>query len=184
MRFFDELHERIQHHKSRDFLEAAMAASALAAYADGTVSRPERHSIGNMIVNLHGTNLEVICLGCDDITPAGETLDDLNLDSGAPLCTKCGGLLKPNTISFGQSLVAEDLHRAEKMALSCDLIIAAGSTLVVQPAASFPVIAKNNGALLAIITKSDTPLDEEADFVFHEQLGEFMTRISDGNNQG
>jgi tellurite resistance protein TerB len=52
MQFFDELHERLRHHKSREFLEAAMAASALAAFADGTVSRPERHSIGNMIVNL------------------------------------------------------------------------------------------------------------------------------------
>jgi tellurite resistance protein TerB len=57
MQFFDELHERIRHHKGRDFLEAAMAASALAAFADGTVSRPERHSIGNMIVNLRRIRL-------------------------------------------------------------------------------------------------------------------------------
>jgi tellurite resistance protein TerB len=57
MRFFDELHDRIRQQKGRDFLEAAMAASALAAYADGTVSRPERHSIGNMIVNLRRIRL-------------------------------------------------------------------------------------------------------------------------------
>ena len=132
----------------------------------------------DVILNIHGSNLEVICLNCADITPASETLDDLNLDNGAPLCSKCGGLLKPNTISFGQNLIPEDLKRAEELALSCDLMIAAGSTLVVQPAASFPLIAKNNGAVLAIITQSDTPLDADADFVFHEKLGGFIDILS------
>jgi NAD-dependent deacetylase len=131
----------------------------------------------NALVNIHGTNLEVICMQCKDITPAHETLDDLNLDNAAPLCPKCNGLLKPNTISFGQNLIEEDLERAQDLALSCDMMIAAGSTLVVQPAAAFPVLAKQNGASLAIITQSDTPLDSTADFVFHEKLGDFMERL-------
>jgi NAD-dependent deacetylase len=131
----------------------------------------------DVIINLHGTNLEIICLKCKDITPAHETLDDLNLDNGAPLCPKCAGLLKPNTISFGQNLIQEDLKRAEELALSCDLMIAAGSTLVVQPAAAFPLIAKKSGAILAIITQSDTPLDNIADFVFNEKLGDFIDSL-------
>lgn len=131
----------------------------------------------DIIVNLHGTNLEIICLQCGDITPADETLEELNLDNGVPLCSICGGLLKPNTISFGQSLVADDLHRAEKLALSCDLLLAAGSTLLVQPAASFPAIAKNNGATLAIITQSETSLDQDADYVFHERLDTFIDKL-------
>ncbi len=130
------------------------------------------------LVNLHGTNLEIICLECNDITPAHETLDDLNLDNGSPRCTKCAGLLKPNTISFGQSLILEDLERAQDLAMSCDMMIAAGSTLVVQPAASFPLIAKQNGAILAILTQSDTPLDSGADFVFHEKLGDFIGSVA------
>lgn len=132
----------------------------------------------HLLVNIHGTNLEIICLKCKDITPAHETLDELNLDNGVPLCSKCGGLLKPNTISFGQSLVPEDLERAEDLALSCDMMIAAGSTLVVQPAAALPHLAKKNGAVLAIITQSDTPLDDIADFVFHEKLGDFFDRLA------
>jgi NAD-dependent deacetylase len=132
---------------------------------------------GHMLVNIHGSNLQVICMTCRDITPAHQTLDDLDLDNGAPLCAKCNGLLKPNTISFGQNLIQEDLERAQDLALSCDMMIAAGSTLLVQPAASFPVIAKNSGALLAIITQSDTPLDDAADFVFHEKLGDFMEKL-------
>lgn len=133
---------------------------------------------GEMIVNLHGTNLEIICMQCSETIPAHTVLDDLDLASGAPLCELCGGLLKPNTISFGQSLVPEDLQRAEELAWSCDLMVAAGSTLLVQPAAYFPVIARDNGAALAIITQSETPLDNEADFVFHEQLGPFMEKLS------
>ena len=133
---------------------------------------------GHVLVNIHGTNLEVICLKCNDITPAHETLDELNLDNGTPLCSKCSGLLKPNTISFGQNLVPEDLERAQDLALSCDMMIAAGSTLVVQPAASFPLLAKQNGGILAIITQSDTPLDDIADFVFHEKLGDFIDRLA------
>ncbi len=130
-----------------------------------------------LIVNLHGTNLEVVCLECKEITLAHETLDDLSLEHGAPLCSRCGGLLKPNTISFGQSLIQADLIRAEDLSLSCDLMIVTGSSLVVQPAASYPHIAKESGAVLAIITKSATPLDNQADFVFHENLGDFMDQV-------
>ncbi len=128
----------------------------------------------DLMVNLHGTNLEITCLRCGDITDAHELFDDLDLEHGAPLCVNCGGLLKPNTISFGQQLRGEDLDKASTLALSCDLMIAAGSTLLVQPAASYPVIANENGAVLAIITLSETPLDDVADFVFHEKLSDFL----------
>jgi NAD-dependent deacetylase len=125
------------------------------------------------IVNLHGTTLEIICLDCGDITAAEPLMAVLDPDE-PPQCGQCGGLLKPNTISFGQQLVADDLHRAELLSRQCDLMIAAGSTLQVQPAASFPMIAKEAGARLIIITLSDTPLDHHADLVVNEKLGSFM----------
>ena len=131
----------------------------------------------DIMVNLHGTNLEVICLECGFIVPSEEVLDTLNLEQGVPLCSKCEGLLKPNTISFGQSLREEDLDKARTLSLSCDLMIVVGSTLVVQPAASFPLIAKENGALLVIISLSETPLDSDADFVFHQKMGNFLDSI-------
>ena len=131
----------------------------------------------DIMVNLHGTNLEVICLECGFIVPSEEVLDNLNLEQGVPRCSKCDGLLKPNTISFGQSLREEDLDEARTLSLSCDLMIVVGSTLVVQPAASFPLIAKKNGALLVIISLSETPLDNDADFVFHQKMGDFVDCI-------
>jgi NAD-dependent deacetylase len=126
------------------------------------------------IVNLHGNTLEIICLTCGDLTSSYDLFKRIDLTQGAPLCAKCEGLLKPNTISFGQSLNSEDLEKAELLSLSCDLMIVAGSTLVVHPASTFPALAKRNGATLVIITLSETPLDGMADFVFHEKLGDFL----------
>ncbi len=129
------------------------------------------------IINLHGTSLEIICLSCSDIQQAAGFMDELDLNQSSPLCQKCGGLLKPNTISFGQSLLNRDIVQAEQLCRDCELLIAAGSTLIVHPAASFPVLAKQHGAKLAIITLSETPLDDIADFVFHEPLGTFLENI-------
>ena len=128
------------------------------------------------IVNLHGTTLEVICLGCSLVSDAEPTMATLDPDS-PPLCSACGGLLKPNTISFGQQLVSSDLERAEILARGCDLMIAAGSTLQVQPAATYPLIAKEAGARLVIVTLSSTPLDKYADLVINEKLGDFLKEI-------
>lgn len=130
-----------------------------------------------LIVNLHGTSLEIICLDCEDITPARELMTGLDLSAGSPRCRKCWGLLKPNTISFGQNLVAEDLERARQLATTCDLMIAAGSTLIVHPAASFPILAKQHGAKLAIITLSETPLDSAADVVINEPMGPYLSKL-------
>ncbi len=130
-----------------------------------------------LIVNLHGTSLEIICLQCGDVQIAAGFMEAVDLTEGCPLCPKCGGLLKPNTISFGQNLRSDDLFRADKMIKSCDLLIAAGSTLVVHPAASFPIVAKQNGAKLVIITLSTTPLDSIADLVVNQPLGDFLTGI-------
>ena len=127
-----------------------------------------------MIVNLHGTSLEIRCLDCGDTFPAAGFMETLDLDHTLPVCAGCGGLLKPNTISFGQGLRHDDLLRAEQLAKQCDLMIAAGSTLVVHPAASLPLLAKQHGARLVIITLSTTPLDAAADLVIRRPLGPLL----------
>ncbi|MFC2061661.1 NAD-dependent deacetylase [Elusimicrobiota bacterium] len=128
----------------------------------------------DIIINLHGTTLDVICLECGCIISSEEIFADMDLDSGVPLCRECNGLLKPNTISFGQQLNAEDIRKAGEMVTDCDLMIIMGSTLIVQPAASFPVAAKQNGAMVALVNLSETPLDDLADFVFNTKIGEFV----------
>ncbi|THB76684.1 MAG: hypothetical protein D6B25_09205 [Desulfobulbaceae bacterium] len=128
-----------------------------------------------MIVNLHGNTLEIVCLQCGDVGDARPIMANLD-PNNPPNCPLCDGLLKPNTISFGQQLIAEDLKKAEILSRSCELFIAMGSTLQVQPAASFPLVAKESGAKLAIITLSETPLDQFADFIFNEKIETFVDR--------
>ena len=78
--------------------------------------------LNDIIVNLHGTNLEITCLDCGFTVPSKDIFDGLNLERGIPLCPECGGLFKPNTISFGQQLRQEDLSRANDLAISCDMM--------------------------------------------------------------
>lgn len=131
------------------------------------------------ILELHGNNRETICLSCSDITPWQEVYQRLGNGEEAPLCLKCKGFLKPNTISFGQNLNPEVLDRAVQWSKECDLLIAIGSTLIVEPAASLPVLAKQNGARLAIVTLSQTPLDRIADLKIEGRAGETLRAAMD-----
>jgi len=126
------------------------------------------------ILELHGTNREIICLDCEEISGWEEVLQRLKSGESVPLCKKCQGLLKPNTISFGQSLDTQVLNESIAWASDCDLLLAIGSTLVVEPAASIPVIAKKNNARLVIITLSQTPLDSIADLKISSGAGDTL----------
>jgi NAD-dependent deacetylase len=89
----------------------------------------------------------------------------------APDCPDCGGFIKTATVSFGQAMPGDAMRRAEELALSCDLFVAIGSSLVVWPAAGFPLMAKRNGARLIIINREPTEFDEFADLVVHQDIG-------------
>lgn len=94
-----------------------------------------------------------------------------------PRCSECGGLLKPATIMFGQSLRSADLVRAEAMLGDCDLFVVMGSTLTVQPAASLPAMAQDRGAELAIITRGPTPLDDTATYRIDGDIDPFCAAV-------
>jgi len=122
------------------------------------------------IVNLHGNTLGTVCLQCQKIVDTEKIIEEWEANQPAPRCAKCGGLLKPNTISFGQMLNENDLIRSEKISKECDMFIALGSSLVVYPAAMFPQVAKQNGAVLAILNAAATPLDSIADLAIHARF--------------
>jgi NAD-dependent deacetylase len=129
------------------------------------------------VVNLHGNTLETVCLSCSYRVSSDEVFRDLDLDAGSPRCPKCGGWLKPNTISFGQQLDVQTIERGHELARTCDLMIVFGSTLIVYPAAGIPEIAKQRGAALIIVTLSETPLDEAADLAVRRPIGEFVAEV-------
>ena len=129
----------------------------------------------NKVIELHGNASYATCLECG----VRHELDELRpvfVDEGRiPTCRECGGLVKTATISFGQHMPEEPMLHAEAQTQQCDLFLVLGSSLVVTPAALFPVKAKRNGARLAILNRDSTPLDEMADLVLNAEIGPTLT---------
>ena len=129
------------------------------------------------VIQLHGTATYVLCLSCDRRYDRDEIQERLRKGLKAPYCDTCGGLLKPATISFGQSMPEKETQEAYHRSSLSDLFIVIGSSLVVQPAASMPLVAKRNGAKLVIINRDPTSYDDMADLVIHSQAGPIMASI-------
>ena len=129
------------------------------------------------ILELHGTNRQTVCLSCAELTSWEETWERLKSGEEVPLCRRCGGFLKPDTISFGQNLNPQTLQTALEWSTDCDLMLALGSTLVVEPAASLPRVAKQHGARLVIVTRSTTPLDALANIKLETGIGELLAQV-------
>ena len=126
------------------------------------------------IIELHGNGTYAKCLDCARRYELGDVREEFERTGAAPECD-CGGAIKSATISFGQSMPQDEMRRAQEEATSCDLFIAIGSSLVVYPAAGFPVIAKRNGATLVIVNGEETPLDDAADLVLRGDIGSILS---------
>jgi NAD-dependent deacetylase len=134
-------------------------------------SSPER------VVEIHGTVHQVMCMSCDERAPMQLALDRVRAGEDDPPCRSCGGILKSATISFGQSLDARALMRAETAARECDLMLAVGSTLTVYPVAEVVPVAKHVGASVVIVNGSDTAFDHLADALVVGSISEVLPRI-------
>jgi len=132
------------------------------------------------IIEIHGTIREVACLECTYRVPMQAVLERLAAGEQDPECPDCGGILKSATISFGQSLVAHDLARAEAAARHCDLLLAVGSTLSVYPVAGLVPIAKKTGARIVIVNGEPTAMDDIADAVLVGDLNKVLPSLLDG----
>ena len=131
---------------------------------------------GENVIELHGNTTFAKCLDCDlryELNSIKKLFEQTNKP---PYCKNCSGIIKTATISFGQSMPKEEMLKAEKASLSCDLFIAIGSSLKVYPAASFPLVAKKNGSKLIILNREGTDLDKYADLVIHDEIGEFLSK--------
>jgi NAD-dependent protein deacetylase/lipoamidase len=124
------------------------------------------------VVELHGNTTYATCLGCGKRYELSWVKQSLAQSGGrSPECTVCDGHIKTATISFGQAMPDEAMRRAQELTDSCDLFVVIGSSLVVWPAAGFPLAAKRNGGRLVIINRDSTDFDEIADLVLHDDIG-------------
>jgi NAD-dependent deacetylase len=133
-----------------------------------------------LVIEVHGTLFEVECLGCGDRTPMAAALERVAAGEEDPACLWCGGILKAATISFGQSLVPEVLAAARDAAAACDVFLAVGSSLSVQPAAGCVEVAARAGARVVIVNNSPTPYDAIADAVVRGPIGEVLPVLVGG----
>ena len=126
------------------------------------------------IVELHGNTTYAMCLDCTKRYELSWVKDKFSRGNRcAPDCD-CGGYIKTATVSFGQAMPAEAMERAEQLTRDCDLFLSIGSSLVVWPAAGFPLMAKRNGAALVIVNREPTEFDELADLVVRNDIGDAL----------
>ena len=131
-------------------------------------------SAPSKVIEVHGTVHEVVCMECGDRGPMQSALDRVREGEEDPPCTKCGGILKSATISFGQSLEHAVIERAMNAASEADVLLAVGTSLQVYPIAAAVPAAKSSGARLVIVNAEPTPFDEIADAVIRERIGEVL----------
>lgn len=136
------------------------------------------------VLELHGTNRSAVCLQCDRLEPIEPVLARVAAGDEEPRCDACGGILKPATVSFGQSLPRDVLEESIRLAEACDCLLAIGSSLQVQPAASLVEIAKGAGASVLILTRSATPYDGIADAKLDGALGTTLPALVDAALRG
>ncbi len=155
--YFNDARPGAVHHACVELEEAGKLNALVTQNVDGLHAAagitPDR------LVEVHGTAMEVSCLGCGDRWPTQPHLDAFAASREAPVCD-CGGLLKSATISFGQQLDPMTLYRADQAAQAADLVIALGSTLSVYPAAEIPLIAARRGVPYAIVNRGETEHDD------------------------
>lgn len=123
------------------------------------------------LIELHGNGSYAKCLSCGLRYELSRVREHFDRTGESPSCEKCDGFIRQATVAFGQAMPQDAMRRAEQLAKSADVFLALGSSLVVYPAASLPVIAKRNGAKLIVVNREPTDIDELADLVIHTSLG-------------
>jgi NAD-dependent deacetylase len=132
------------------------------------------------VIEVHGTVLEVICLDCGWTGVMKETLERVRAGEEDPECRECNGMLKSNTISFGQALVPEVINRALATSQECDLLLSIGTSLQVYPVAGIVPAAKLAGARVVIVNQEPTPFDKIADATLRGSISEVLPEICQG----
>ena len=129
------------------------------------------------VIEVHGTVHDVVCLSCGGKGPMEAALARVRAGEDDPACEDCGGILKSDTISFGQQLVPEVIERAMQAATEGDLFISVGTSLQVYPIAGTVQIAKRARARVVIVNAEPTPFDPIADAVLRTPIGETLPRL-------
>lgn len=129
------------------------------------------------VLEVHGHMREATCIRCYRLVPAKPLFEKFLSDGTIPTCEVCGGVMKPNVVMFGEMLPVSVMHEAEQESSRCDVMLIAGSSLEVVPAADLPLVAKKHGAKLIIVNNSSTPVDGQASVVLRADVADALPQI-------
>lgn len=132
------------------------------------------------VIEIHGHFRTATCINCYQRTSGDQVLAELQTECGVPTCGQCGGVLKPDVILMGEQLPFAEVQLSRREAQACDLMLVAGSSLTVEPAASLPDVARRSGASLILVNLEPTWLDSAADVVIHADVAEILPELVSG----
>jgi len=176
-----EMHEAVygtdaEPNAAHDALAALESRGVLDTLVTQNIDGLHQVAGSECVVELHGNAERVVCESCGDRAPAGPVRDRVTGGDCPPHCD-CGGLLKPDVVLFGEQLPAPALRRARRAARESDFLLAAGSSLTVEPAASLPHLAASNGGTLAVVNLEETPVDGLAEHAFHADVTDVLPTL-------
>ncbi|MGX7673247.1 SIR2 family NAD-dependent protein deacylase [Plantactinospora sp. DSM 117369] len=164
------------HHALAELDRAGLAVRILTQNVDGL--HQMTGIAARKVLELHGSMRSVVCTGCRARSGARATLDRVAAGEADPPCRDCGGILQLAVVLFGQYLDPDTLDQAKRIAAASQLMLAVGSSLLVEPAASLCRLAVGAGARLVIVNRDPTPYDDLADEVIREPIGSALPRIA------
>jgi NAD-dependent deacetylase len=129
------------------------------------------------VIELHGNAHQLRCVDCGAFHPALEIQERLEAGDPEPACTVCGGILRSGTVLFGDPIPTSALELSLAAAQACDVMLIVGSSLVVNPAARLPTIARRTGASLIVINRTETPVDRLADIHILAEAGPTLSDL-------
>ncbi len=129
------------------------------------------------VLQVHGHLREATCMRCQHLVPAQPLFAKFLCDRTIPTCEICGSVMKPNVVMFGEMLPVSVMDEAERESQSCDVMLVAGSSLEVVPAADLPLVAKKHGAKIVIVNDAPTPMDGHATIVLRADVAIALPQI-------
>ncbi|MEW5421981.1 NAD-dependent deacetylase [Amorphus sp. 3PC139-8] len=168
-KLFSEAQPNAAHRAIASLVESGIVSYVITQNIDGLHQRSG--VLDERVIELHGNAVDAACLECAHGMSFDTAQAIIEAEDRAPRCPVCGGLVKARVINFGQPMPVDEMERAEIATDDCDLFVAVGSSLVVYPAAGFPLAAKSHGATLVIVNRDPTDQDMAADYVLRGPIG-------------
>ncbi len=160
------------HHCIVDLQRSGRLAAVITQNIDGL--HQESGIDPDLVIEVHGTMRDTRCLDCGDVRSMQEALDRVRAGEADPPCRRCGGIMKADTISFGQALIPEVIDRAFQMAQTCDVLLAVGSSLSVSPINQVVPTASRHGAKVIIVNGERTEMDAWAHHVVRGSIADVL----------